>query len=56
MIRVVTQGKTLDEVTANVREVIALHLEDEDPEAHLKSLGLARDPAIATTVELDAEA
>ena len=27
---VVTQGKTLDEVTANLREAIALHLEGED--------------------------
>jgi predicted RNase H-like HicB family nuclease len=27
---VVTEGETLDEVTANIREAIALHLEDED--------------------------
>ena len=27
---VVTQGKTLDEVTANLKEAIALHLEGED--------------------------
>jgi predicted RNase H-like HicB family nuclease len=34
---VVTQGDTLDEVVANVREAIALHLEDEN----LAELGLA---------------
>jgi len=27
---VVTQGKTLDEVTANIKEAISLHLEGED--------------------------
>jgi predicted RNase H-like HicB family nuclease len=27
---VVTQGKTLDEVAANIREAISLHLEGED--------------------------
>ncbi|MBD2329952.1 type II toxin-antitoxin system HicB family antitoxin [Alkalinema sp. FACHB-956] len=30
-ISVVTQGQTLDEVTANLSETVALHLEDEDP-------------------------
>jgi predicted RNase H-like HicB family nuclease len=34
---VVTQGDTLDDVVANVREAIALHLEDEN----LAELGLA---------------
>jgi predicted RNase H-like HicB family nuclease len=29
-IAVVTQGETLDEVTANLREAVALHLEGED--------------------------
>ena len=29
-IPVVTQGATLDEVAANLREAVALHLEDED--------------------------
>src|SRR5687768_13548152 len=28
---VVTQGRTLDETVANLREAIELHLEDEDP-------------------------
>jgi predicted RNase H-like HicB family nuclease len=49
---VVTQGDTLDEVVANVREAIALHLEDED----LAELGLAEDPTIVATMELDAVA
>ena len=29
-IAVVTQGATLDEVTRNLQEAVALHLEDED--------------------------
>ena len=49
---VVTQGDTLDEVVANVREAIALHLEDEN----LAELGLCNDPAIVATFELDAVA
>jgi predicted RNase H-like HicB family nuclease len=49
---VVTQGDTLDEVVANVREAITLHLEDED----LTELGLCSDPAIVATFELDAVA
>ena len=38
---VVTQGQTLDETVANLREAIALHLEDENMEA----LGLVSHPA-----------
>jgi|WetSurMetagenome_2_1015567.scaffolds.fasta_scaffold448233_2 predicted RNase H-like HicB family nuclease len=41
-IAVVTQGKTLDEVVANVHQAIALHLEDED----LALLGLVDRPRI----------
>ena len=48
---VVTQGATLDEVTANLREAVALHLEDED----LAALGLAPDPCLLVTLELPAE-
>jgi predicted RNase H-like HicB family nuclease len=48
----VTEGDTLDEVTANVREAIGLQLEGED----LAELGLADDPAIVATMELDAVA
>jgi predicted RNase H-like HicB family nuclease len=49
---VVTQGDTLDEVAANIREAIQLHLKDED----LAELGLAEDPTIVATMELDAVA
>jgi predicted RNase H-like HicB family nuclease len=49
---VVTQGETLDEVTANIREAITLHLEGED----LAELGLADAPTILATMELDAVA
>jgi predicted RNase H-like HicB family nuclease len=48
---VVTQGDTLDEVTANIREAIGLHLEDD-----LAELGIAPDPTIVATMELDAVA
>ncbi len=39
---VVTEGKTLDQVVENLRQAIALHLEDEDMEA----LGLAEHPRV----------
>lgn len=45
----VTQGDTLDEVMANLREVIALALEDED----LADRGLVADPTVLVTVELE---
>lgn len=47
---VVTQGRTLDEVTANLKEAIALHLEGED----LAQLGLAEEPVILASFELEA--
>jgi len=47
-IPVVTQGKTLDEVTRNLQEAVALHLADED----LAALGLASNPTIVVTMEL----
>jgi predicted RNase H-like HicB family nuclease len=47
-IPVVTQGHTLDDVTANLREAVELHLADED----LESLGLISDPTIIVTMEL----
>ncbi|HXG05516.1 MAG TPA: hypothetical protein VNO23_19140 [Candidatus Binatia bacterium] len=43
-----TQGATLDEVTENLREAVALHLEGED----LASLGLAPAPTIVVTMEI----
>lgn len=47
---VVTQGVTLDEVTENLREAIALHLEGED----LAELGFDNEPSILASFELDA--
>jgi len=47
-IAVVTQGQTLDEVTRNLQEAVALHLEGED----LASLGLAAQPTVVVTMEL----
>ena len=41
-IAVVTQGATLDEVTRNLQQAVALHLEDED----LTALGLAPKPTL----------
>lgn len=48
-IAVVTQGKTLDETLANLREAVALHLEGEDP----KQFGLVSQPTILVTMELE---
>ena len=49
---VVTEGSTLDEAAANIREAVGLHLEGED----LDELGLSSEPAIVATMELDAVA
>jgi predicted RNase H-like HicB family nuclease len=49
---VVTEGKTLDETVAHMREAIALHLEDEN----LTELGFCQDPTIIATMELEAVA
>jgi predicted RNase H-like HicB family nuclease len=48
-IPVVTQGATLDEVSANLREAVALHLQGEN----LAELGLAASPSIIVTLELE---
>jgi predicted RNase H-like HicB family nuclease len=48
-IAVVTQGRTLDQTVANLREAIALHLEGDDPE----TLGLATPLALHVTIEED---
>jgi len=45
---IVTQGQTLDQVTKNLREAVALHLDGED----LASLGLAPNPTVLVTMEL----
>jgi predicted RNase H-like HicB family nuclease len=47
---VVTQGRTLDEVTANLKEAIALHLEGED----LSQFDLAEEPVVLASFELEA--
>jgi hypothetical protein len=43
----VTQGRSLDELVANLKEAIRLHLEGEDPGV----FGLTRSPRIALTYE-----
>lgn len=48
-IPVVTQGATLDEVTHNLQEAVALHLEEED----LATMGLAENPTLLVTMELE---
>lgn len=47
---VVTQAPSLDELAANISEAIGLHLEGED----LASLGIAANPTILATMELEA--
>ncbi len=44
-----TQGKTLDETMANLREAIELYFEGEDPEES----GFTSDPTILVTLELE---
>jgi len=48
-INVVTQGKTLDDVIANLQEAVSLHLEDEN----LEEFGLAPNPTLVIIMELD---
>lgn len=48
-VAVVTQGRTLDEVTANLREAVALHLDGED----LAEFGLAENPTLLVTMEVE---
>jgi len=50
-IGVVTQGRTLDEVTANLREAVDLYFEDEDP----REFGFSQKPVIVVTYELEDE-
>jgi predicted RNase H-like HicB family nuclease len=49
---VVTEADTLDQLASNIREAIGLHLDGEN----LADLGLAPDPTILATMELDAVA
>ena len=46
-VAVVTQGRTLDEVVANLREALELHLDGED----LRALGLTPSPRLVITYE-----
>jgi len=46
---VVTQGRTHDETTANLREALALHLEDESPDES----GVYPDAPVLVTVEME---
>jgi len=48
-IAVVTQGKTLDETLANLREAVALHLEGENP----ADFGLTANPTILVAIEVE---
>jgi predicted RNase H-like HicB family nuclease len=48
-ISVITQGKTLDEAVANLREAVALHLEGEDTE----QFGLTPNPTLIITMEME---
>ncbi len=48
-IAVITQGQTLDEVTRNLQEAVALHLEGEDP----ATFGLAPNPTLLVTMEVE---
>ncbi len=48
---VVTQAKTLDELIVNLKEAIALQLENED----LTDFDLAPQPSILANLELDSQ-
>ena len=48
-VAVVTQGTTLDETIANLREAVALHLEGEDP----AEFDLMPNPSLVVTLEVE---
>jgi predicted RNase H-like HicB family nuclease len=48
-VAVVTQGATLDEVTRNLQEAVALFLRGEN----LAELGLAPNPTLVVTMEVE---
>jgi predicted RNase H-like HicB family nuclease len=48
-VHAVTQGDTLDEAIANLKEVVELALENEDPAEY----GLVPNPSILVTIELE---
>ncbi|MDO8572391.1 MAG: type II toxin-antitoxin system HicB family antitoxin [bacterium] len=45
---IVTQGDTLDELTANIREAVGLYIKDEN----LAELGFATTPSVLVNFEL----
>ena len=45
---IVTQGDTLDELAANIREAVELYVEDED----LAELGFVETPSVLMNFEL----
>lgn len=45
---IVTDGKTFEELTTNIREAVSLYFEGEDPQ----SLGFGLTPSILTNFEL----
>ncbi|HHT9130105.1 MAG TPA: type II toxin-antitoxin system HicB family antitoxin [Candidatus Brocadiaceae bacterium] len=45
---IVTQGDTLDELTANIREAVGLYVEDEN----LTDLGFTPAPSVLVNFEL----
>lgn len=47
---IVTQGDTLDELTANIKEAVSLFMEGED----LADLGFTSDPSVLVNFELPA--
>lgn len=50
-VAVVTQGRTLDEISQNLVEAVSLHLEDKDP----AEFGLVAQPSLAVTFDLQPE-
>ncbi len=46
---VVTQGKTLDELVENLKEAVALQLEDENP----ADFDLVEQPSVLATLEVE---
>lgn len=48
-IAVVTQGKTLDETMANLKEAVSLHLEGEDP----SDFDLVPNPSLLVALDLE---
>lgn len=46
---IVTQAKTLDELTMNIKEALELHLEGEN----LDDYDLVQEPSVVANIELD---